>query len=60
MPYRVTITPKAKQDLEEIYHYIAMELWSPLAAENQLQRLEKAIYSLSIMPERFRVYDREP
>ena len=57
--YEIEITLKAKQDLEEIYHYIAIDLKEIRIAENQLNRLERAIYSLDKMPERFRVYERE-
>ena len=60
MVYEIEITLKAKQDLEAIYHYIAIDLKEIRIAENQLNRLERAIYSLDKMPERFRVYDREP
>ena len=44
--YQVKITPKAKDDMEEIYNYIAH------AAMNQYNKIADAILSLSIMPER--------
>ena len=60
MSYEVTLTPEAKHDLREIYRYIAVELQSEQNANGQLNRLEENILKLDEMPERFRVYDREP
>ena len=60
MSYDVTLTPKAKHDLREIYRYIAEELQAAQNAAGQLERLEEKILKLDEMPERFRVYDREP
>ena len=60
MSYEVTLTPEAKHDLREIYRYIAVELQSEKNANGQLNRLEENILKLDEMPERFRVYDREP
>ena len=60
MSYEVTLTPEAKRDLREIYRYIAVDLQSEQNANGQLDRLEENILKLDEMPERFRVYDREP
>ena len=60
MSYEVTLTPEAKHDLREIYRYIAVELQSEQNANGQLNRLEENILKLDEMPERFRVFDREP
>lgn len=60
MNYKIDITPKAQNDLEEIFRYIAFNLQSFINASNLLDRLEQAIYSLEQMPERFRLYDKEP
>ena len=60
MSYAVTLTPEAEHDLWEIYRYIAVELQSEQNAAGQLKRLEENILKLDEMPERFRVYDREP
>ena len=57
MSYQIVLTNQAKTDLVSIYRYIAYDLQSPQAAEGQLSRLEKAIYSLDQMPERYRVYE---
>ena len=50
--YQVNITPKAKDDMEEIYNYIAYSLLAPQAAMNQYNNIADAILSLSTMPER--------
>ena len=60
MSYEVTLTPEAKRDLREIYRYIAVDLQSEQNANGQLDRLEERILKLNEMPERFRVYDKEP
>ena len=60
MGYEGKRTPEAKHDLREMYRYIAVELQSEQNANGQLNRLEESILKLDEMPERFRVYDREP
>ena len=60
MNYKINLTPKAQSDLKEIFRYIAVDLQSIQNATGQLDRLEKAISSLEQMPERYRVYDKEP
>lgn len=60
MNYKINLTPKAQSDLNEIFRYIAVDLQSIQNATGQLDRLEKAISSLEQMPERYRVYDKEP
>lgn len=60
MKYRIEITRQAEQDLRGIYEYIAFSLLSPQHALGQLERLEKQIKNLDYMPERFRLYEKEP
>ena len=60
MNYKIDITSKAQNDLEEIFRYIAFNLQSFINASNLLDRFEQAIYSLEQLPERFRLYDKEP
>ena len=60
MSYTVSITDAADNDLRAIFAYIAFELKSFQNAAGQLERLEKAICSLSEMPESFRRYEKEP
>ena len=56
MTFEVRLSDQAKQDLGDIYDYIAYDLQNPLVAEELLGRLEKAILSLDEMPERYRAY----
>ena len=60
MKYEVRLTTEAENDLRGIFEYIAFELQSPQNAAGQLDRLEQSIMSLDQMPERFRVYEKEP
>ena len=60
MNYEVRLTTEAENDLRGIFEYIAFELLSPQNAAGQLDRLEQSIMSLDQMPERFRVYEKEP
>ncbi len=48
----------ALRDLEDISDYIAP--LSIQAAINQIDRLVKRMHSLDFMPERYKLYDREP
>ena len=60
MIYKIQITDQADTDIRNIYEYIAYELQSLENASGQLERIEKCIMGLEQMPERFRLYDREP
>lgn len=60
MRYEIRLTPDAKADLRSIFEYIAYELQSIQNAVGQLDRLEQGIKSLEQMPERFRIYGKEP
>lgn len=60
MSYEVILTPSAKADLCGIFEYIAYNLQSVQNAVGQLDRLEQGIKSLDQMPERFRIYEKEP
>ena len=60
MNFTVKLTEQAENDLRGIYEYIANELKSPEIAINQLDRLEKNILDLDFMPDRFRLYEKEP
>lgn len=44
--YSVVYSPKAKDDLKEIYSYIAFTLMVPSTAEGQVNRIRKTIRSL--------------
>ena len=60
MIFQVEVSDQADIDLRNIYEYIVFELQSPENASGQLDRLEKSIMGLDQMPERFRVYEKEP
>lgn len=48
--YKVKLAPKAVQDLERIYQYIASEKQTPVIAKGQIDRIKEAILNLSIFP----------
>ncbi len=58
--YSVVYSPQAKDDLKEIYSYIAFTLLVPDTAEGQVGRIRKEIRSLDFMPFRNPVVDWEP
>ena len=58
--WKVLITPEAKQDIRDIYLYIADMLSEPDIAKGQIQRILNVIYSLNNMPLRFSLYKKEP
>ncbi|WP_088225049.1 type II toxin-antitoxin system RelE/ParE family toxin [Desulfosporosinus sp. FKB] len=60
MTYKIILTKQADTDLRAIYEYIAFTLLEPETAVRQLERIEKGILSLNEMPERFRVFEKEP
>lgn len=60
MTYKIAFSKQANLDLREISGYISLILSSPNTATNLLNRLEKAIFSLKIFPERYRIYQTEP
>ena len=60
MRYKIILTKQADSDLRSIYEYIAFTLLEPETSARQLERIEKGILSLEEMPERFRVFEKEP
>ena len=58
--WAVTTLPGAEKDISDIYSYIATVLMEPAVAGRLVARLKKAIHSLENMPERYRLYDKEP
>lgn len=58
--YSVVYSPEAKDDLREIYSYIAFELEAPDTAQGQVNRIRKEIRSLDFMPARYAIVDWEP
>ena len=60
MIFNVVYTSEARQDLRDIYEYIAYELLEPDTAAGQTNRIMKAARSLEQMPMRHRLYEEEP
>ena len=60
MIFHVAYSAEARQDLRDIYEYIAFVLLAPENAIGQLRRLEKGILSLKEYPMRHRKYEKEP
>ena len=58
--FKVIYTKLAECDLRGIYEYIALTLLEPIYAKNQSNRIIDAVAGLDRMPERFRLYDKEP
>ena len=57
---KAVYTYKARQDLHEIYEYIAFTLLTPDAARNTTDRIMAAVRTLEYMPERNPIYKDEP
>ena len=51
--YRVVLTPRALRDLDGIYLYIARTFLEPGTALNLVDAIEREIFSLEIMPNRW-------
>ena len=60
MSWDIVYTAQARQDLRDIYEYIALELLTPETAAGQTQRIMKMIRSLEEMPMRNHLYGEEP
>ena len=60
MIFNVLYSFRARQDLRDIYEYIAYELLEPGIAAGQVNRIMKAARSLEQMPMRCRCYEGEP
>ena len=60
MIFNVVYSSEARQDLRDIYEYIAYELLEPDTVAGQTNRIMKAARSLEQMPMRHRLYEEEP
>ena len=60
MSYQIGLTNQAKNDLDEIYSYIAYTLLSPIVAANMYHSIIDSIRSLDSMPLRNALMDDEP
>ena len=57
--YNVDITASALKDMEDLYNYIAYELYSPNSAKKLYFKIANAIQSLELFAERYRVFSIE-
>lgn len=48
--YTIKVTPKAAEDLDNVYRYISEELFATSAATNIMERIEKEIMKLRKFP----------
>jgi toxin ParE1/3/4 len=60
MKWKIVYSESSRSDLNTIFFYISEELAVPKAAENQIERILKAVRSLEEMPMRHQVYHEEP
>ena len=60
MIWDIDITEAARDDLRDIFAYIAGELRAPDDARRIVRNILAGIQTLDEMPERFRPYPREP
>lgn len=58
--WNITVTPELRDDVRNIYSYIANELLEPASAKNVADRILKAVASLSELPLRYPLYEKEP
>ena len=60
MSYKVQLTEQAKQDLFDIYEYIAFFLLEPETAKSIKNKILEGLKSLNEMPGRYPLYQEEP
>ena len=60
MTYTVKVTKQAYGQMREIMSYITNELFAPEAAQNLLDKFQKAISDLADMPKMHSLVDEEP
>ena len=60
MSMKIVYTFRARQDLKEIYEYVAFSLLAPDAARGIYQKIIESARSLETMPERNPFYKEEP
>ena len=60
MKWEITYSRQARQDLRDIYEYIAYGLLDPESAKRQVRRIGEEIDTLDAMPFRYPLFDREP
>ena len=57
---KISYTLQARDDLREVYEYLATELLVPHTASRLLEQILAAVRMLEILPERYPLYKDEP
>ena len=60
MSYSIQYAAKAREDLENIYSYVAIQLQEPQIAEKLYRAIITSVRSLESFPLRYAVYERAP
>lgn len=60
MNWKIEFTTAAREDLRNIFSYIAYELCEPIIAKRQTNRILNEIQGLDTMPMRYQLYQEEP
>ena len=60
MSYAVFYTARAREDLEEIYAYIAFSLQEPVTAGRLYNDIITAVHTLENFPKRHALFENEP
>ena len=58
--WNILLTDQAESNLREIYEYIAFTLLEPGTAAKLIQRIQAKISKLSVSPQSYAVYPKEP
>ena len=58
--WNIAVTPEFRDDIRNIYSYISNELLEPASAKNVTDSILKAVGSLSELPLRYPLYEKEP
>ena len=58
--FHIHYSPKALNDLRNIYAYIAFQLQAPETAKRQIERIQEKIYSFDFIPEKYALVEGEP
>lgn len=58
--WEVSYTNSAELDLRDIFEYIAYALCEPVTAKKMVKHIMSSTAKLSIMPFRFKLYEKEP
>lgn len=58
--WKVKLSPEFKQEVRELYSYVANALLVPETALKQVDKILNAVESLAEMPQRHPLYEREP